>query len=66
MKRIYQKLYAITLYDPSSNEEENNQVLLHTREYKTLIKRVDEIVYVDENSKEWALKSITLNDRRTT
>jgi hypothetical protein len=66
MKRIYQKLYAIRLYDPISNKEENNQALLHVREYKTLIKKVDEIVYVDEDNKEWVLKSIIPNDRRTT
>lgn len=66
MKRIYQKLYAITLYDPISNKEENNQALLHVKEYRTLLKKVDEIVYVDEDSKEWVLKNITSNDRRTT
>jgi hypothetical protein len=66
MKRVYQKLYAITLYDPISNKEEHSQVLLHVKEHKTMRKRIDEIVYVDENNKEWALKSIAPNDRRTT
>ena len=66
MKRLYQKLYAITLYDPISNEEEHNQVLLHVKEHKAMSKRIDEIVYVDEDNKEWALKSIAPNDRRTT
>ena len=66
MKRLYQKLYAITLYDPINNEEEHNQVLLHRREHKAMSKRIDEIVYVDEDNKEWALKSIAPNDRRTT
>ena len=66
MKRIYQKLYAITLYDPITNEEEHNQALLHVKEHKTLAKRINEIVYIDEHDKQWALKSIAPNDRRTT
>jgi hypothetical protein len=66
MKRIYQRLYAITLYNPMSNEEQHNQVLLHVKEHRTMRKKIDEIVYIDEDNKEWALKSIEPNDRRTT
>lgn len=66
MNLLYQQLYTITLHEPISNKEETNQAFLYKREYKNMSKRINEIVYVDEDNKEWALKSIAPNDRRTT
>ena len=66
MKQLCQDLYTITLHEPISNQTETNQVFLHRREYKSMLARLNEIVYVDEEDKEWALQEIKLNDRRTT
>ena len=66
MKLLCQELYTITLYEPITGKTEISQVLLHKRGYKNMSKRLNEIVYIDEEDKEWALQEIKLNDRRTT
>ena len=56
----YASLYSITLYQPATNQIEISNIFLIKREYAKLVRRINEIVYVDEDNKEWALKEIKL------
>jgi len=51
-------MYNITLECTSTKEIEKNKVFLLARDYKKMLKRIDEIVYRD-GDKEWSLKEIT-------
>ena len=62
----YASLYSITLHQPDTNQTEISSMFLIKREYTKLVRRINEIVYVDEQGKEWALQEIKLNDRRPT
>jgi hypothetical protein len=52
-------LYTIELECISTNEVEQSVVYLHNRDYNKMKKRIHEVVYVDNNKKEWALRNIT-------
>ena len=56
--QTYASLYSITLYEPTTNQTEVSSVFLIKREYNKMLAKVNEIVYVDEQNKEWALKQI--------
>jgi len=62
----YASLYSITLHQPDANQTEISNIFLIKREYTKLVRRINEIVYVDEQGKEWALQEIKLIDRRPT
>lgn len=51
-------LYSITLECSETNEVEHSKVFLFVSEYKKMTKRINEIVYIDDNKKQWALKKI--------
>ena len=52
------KLYLIVLECVSTGEVEESRVFLRNRDYQKMCRRINEIVYVD-NDREWALKEIT-------
>ena len=56
--QTYESLYSITLYELTTNQTEVSSVFLTKRGYKNMLAKVNEIVYVDEEDKEWALKQI--------
>jgi hypothetical protein len=56
----YASLYSITLHQTDTNQTEISNIFLIKREYAKLVRRINEIVYVDEDNKEWALKEIKL------
>ena len=56
----YVSLYSMTLHQPDTNQTEISNIFLIKREYTKLVRRINEIVYVDEDNKEWALKEIKL------
>ena len=41
-----------------TNELETNKVFLTIRDYQTIIKQINEVVYIDDDDKQWALKQI--------
>jgi hypothetical protein len=51
-------MYGITIQCTTTQQIEHNKVFLFSRDYKRMLKRINEIVYADENKKEWALKKI--------
>lgn len=51
-------LYSITLECSETNEVEHSNVFLFVSEYKKMTKGINEIIYIDENKKQWALKKI--------
>jgi hypothetical protein len=53
------ELYLITLRCVDTNEVEENKVFLFSREYKKMRKQINEVVYTDDEDKQWALISIT-------
>lgn len=54
----YVSMYRMTLYESTTNETEVSNIFLLKREYKNMLAKVNEIVYVDQQNKEWALKEI--------
>jgi len=62
----YASLYSITLHQPDTNQTEVSSMFLIKTEYIKMTRTINEIVYVDEEGKEWALKEIKLNDKRPT
>jgi hypothetical protein len=62
----YASLYSITLHQLDTNQTEISSMFLIRTDYKNMLKKLNEIVYVDEEGKEWALQEIKLNDRRPT
>lgn len=55
------KLYRIVLECITTGETEESVVYLHKRDYDRMRKRLHEVVYVDNNNREWALRNITIN-----
>lgn len=51
-------VYSITLECSETNEVEQGKVFLFVSEYKRMLKQINEIVYIDDNKKQWALKKI--------
>ena len=60
--QTYASLYSITLYEATTNQTEVSSVFLIKREYNKMLSKVNEIVFVDEQNKEWALKNIKKNN----
>ena len=58
MKEGKQHLFSITIKCISTNEIEHNKVFLYQADYRRMLKRIDEIVHVDENNNEWSLIKI--------
>jgi hypothetical protein len=54
----YVSLYNMTLHQPDTNQTEIHHIFLFKREYAKMVRTINEIVYVDEDNKEWALKEI--------
>jgi hypothetical protein len=50
----------MTLHQPDTNQTEVHHIFLLKREYTKMVRTINEIVYVDEDNKEWALKKINL------
>lgn len=55
------KLYRIVLECISTGEVEQSVVYLHKRDYNMMKQRVHEVVHMDNNKREWALRNITIN-----
>tara|TARA_R110000868_G_scaffold371378_2_gene634909 strand:+ start:1578 stop:1760 length:183 start_codon:yes stop_codon:yes gene_type:complete len=51
-------VYNITIECVETNELETNKVFLTIRDYQTIIKQINEVVYIDDDDKQWALKQI--------
>ena len=58
MKKGKQHLFSITIQCTSTKEIEQNKVFLFQADYNRMLKRIDEIVHVDENNNEWSLIKI--------
>ena len=58
MKTGKQHLFSITMQCTSTKEIEHNKVFLFQIDYKKMLKRINEIVHVDENKNEWSLIKI--------
>ena len=58
MKTGKQHLFSITMQCVSTKEIEQNKVFLFQIDYKKMLKRINEIVHVDENNNEWSLIKI--------
>lgn len=55
------KLYRIVLECISTGEVEESVVYLLPRDYSKMSKRINEVVHMDNNKREWALRNITIN-----
>jgi hypothetical protein len=51
-------VYNITIECVETNEAETNKVFLTIRDYQQIIKQINEVVYIDDDDKQWALKKI--------
>lgn len=51
-------MYSITIECIETNEVETNKVFLTFRDYQTIIKQINEVVYTDDDNNQWALKKI--------
>jgi hypothetical protein len=51
-------VYSITIECVETNEVETNKVFLTFRDYQTIIKQINEVVYIDDDDNQWALKQI--------
>lgn len=51
-------IYQVTLECSETNEVEQGKVFLLVREYNRMLKQINEIIYIDDNKKQWALKKI--------
>ena len=56
--QTYASLYSITLHESTCNKTEISSVFLIKREYNKMLSKVNEIIYIDEEDKQWALESI--------
>ena len=52
------KLYSIKLKCTATDEIEHNKIFLFISDYNRMLKRINEIVYTDENNNEWSLIKI--------
>jgi len=52
------KVYRITIECVETKESETNKVFLTIRDYQQIIKQINEVVYIDDDDKQWALKKI--------
>jgi hypothetical protein len=52
------KVYSITIECVETNEVETNKVFMTFRDYQTIIKQINEVVYIDDDDNQWALKQI--------
>lgn len=51
-------MYSITIKCTATNEIEYSNVFLFISDYNRMLKRINEIVYIDENNNEWSLIKI--------
>ena len=51
-------MYNITIECVETKESETNNVFLTIRDYQTIIKQINEVVYIDDDDNQWALKQI--------
>lgn len=51
-------VYNITIECVETKEAETNKVFLTIRDYQTITKQINEVVYIDDDDKQWALKKI--------
>jgi hypothetical protein len=51
-------VYNITIECVETNEVETNKVFMTFRDYQKIIKQINEVVYIDDDDKQWALKKI--------
>jgi hypothetical protein len=51
-------VYNITIECVETKETETNKVFLTSRDYQTIIKQINEVVYIDDDNNQWALKQI--------
>ena len=51
-------VYNITIECVKTKEIETNKVFLTFRDYQKIIKQINEVVYIDDNDKQWALIKI--------
>lgn len=58
MKKGKANMYSITLRCATTNEIEHNNVFLFISDYNKMLKRINEIIYLDENNNEWSLIKI--------
>ena len=52
------KVYSITIECVETKETETNKVFLTFRDYQTITKQINEVVYIDDDNNQWALKKI--------
>ena len=50
--------YNITIECVETNEVETIKGFLPIRDYQTIIKQINEVVYIDDDDNQWALKQI--------
>ena len=51
-------VYNITIECVETKEIETNKVFLTFRDYQKIIKQINEVVYIDDDDKQWALIKI--------
>ena len=51
-------IYSVTIKCTATQKVECNKVFLLLRDYNNMLKRINEIVYTDENKNEWSLIKI--------
>ena len=52
------EIYSVTIRCTATHKIECNKVFLLLRDYNNMLKRINEIVYTDENKNEWSLIKI--------
>jgi hypothetical protein len=52
------EVYNITIECVETKEIETNKVFLTFRDYQKIIKQINEVVYIDDDDKQWALIKI--------
>jgi hypothetical protein len=51
-------VYSITIECVETKEVENNKVFMTFRDYQKITKQINEVVYIDDDDKQWALIKI--------
>jgi hypothetical protein len=51
-------VYNITIECVETKQVETNKVFLTIRDYKKITKQINEVVYIDDDDKQWALIKI--------
>lgn len=58
MKMDKQNIYKVTMECVETKELETNKAFLRISDYQKIIKQINEVVYIDDDDKQWALIKI--------